>query len=255
MARWHDAPGRGKSRPEPGDCETGGRWRIPPPGGSSSNLGRKAAPGPAARGSRASPLRSASSPRGVQPALPQGLRTGQIGDRRQAIFFLLRSDAGAIHRPGPPLSTVAAHLNRHRQPSLQANGHQPQFPIPIVKVKVQALALWRHQLPCRRDGKSTKGCRETTCDQNLLCYRRCGRRTASETAPWPTSGRCLAKTSCRKKLWSVSLFWLRPKAALCLWGESFLIGPDILNFWLKKQESTALQRRVRFFRGATLLPI
>ena len=44
-------------------------------------------------------------------------------------------------------------------------------------------------------------------------------------------------------------------AAVCLCGESILLGAGILNFWLKKQESTGLQRSVRIVRGATLLPI
>ena len=65
----------------------------------------------------------------------------QIVDPHEAVVPLLEADPRLAHPPGQVLPSVEAHLDAKRQPGRQPHVHQPELPVQVVKVQVQALAL------------------------------------------------------------------------------------------------------------------
>src|SRR3989441_698883 len=91
------------------------------------------------------PGRQQFFPAPLPQLVQQRLGPRQIRNPGEAVVLLLVGDSLPIHRSCQPLPPVHADLNTHRQPALQTDVHQPKFPVEVIKVEMQTLALLRYQ--------------------------------------------------------------------------------------------------------------
>jgi hypothetical protein len=76
----------------------------------------------------------------------QPLRLRGVFEPGEAVLPPDIVETSGVHLPRQPLPAIEAHLDREREPRLDAGVHEPKHRIDMVVVEVQAFAPLRHQI-------------------------------------------------------------------------------------------------------------